>query len=288
MRGVTQRIWSSSSSAIRTRTPLGSRSRRAGTPRHQIGRSRARGDRERRVEIAQTPAQPGLIAPTRAVGSLCTPSRSAARATASASIGSDFPACARPWRALAMSLALRARRTRRARPRALQAPRPVPAVLNRPHPITIQRARPPQQHAEAVRVRPPPCARRAPRRGRWRAAGGGGAVTLGCAPAGSRSPRCAVVAIGGEGGWTGRCGKAGGLDARTALDHPRFPGVIQRSSPDRERTRARERPTLPPSPPIATSGPSGDRTPAGADASEATTAAPAASPSASQPPRPPR
>ena len=39
-----------------------------------------------------------------AVGSVSIPSRSAARAIASASIGSDFPRSRTPWRALAISL----------------------------------------------------------------------------------------------------------------------------------------------------------------------------------------
>ena len=72
-----------------------------------------------------------------------TPSRSAARATASASMRSDLPRSRPPRRASAISLvATRTTRSPLAEQKPLERARDVPAVLQRPHPLVAQAARP--------------------------------------------------------------------------------------------------------------------------------------------------
>ena len=105
-------------------------------------------------------------APSRcAAGRFSIPSLSAARATLNASIESDLPALAR--RAASAGHVLRRDPHD---PLAAGDQKPlkraghVPAVLDRPHPLWVERSRPAQQLAEAALARAAPSARRARRR----------------------------------------------------------------------------------------------------------------------------
>ena len=93
---------------------------------------------------------------SRAAGSVSRPSRSAARATASASIGSDLPGSRtprrrvghQPWREPQHRLAVIDQEP-------LQRPGDMPAVFDHPHALARQRARPTQQFAEPRSPRRP-------------------------------------------------------------------------------------------------------------------------------------
>ena len=88
-----------------------------------------------------------------AVGSVSMPSASAARATAIASMRSDLPRSRLERREPAINrVETRTTRSPRAIRNRSKRARHVPAVLQRPHPLAVQAARPDQQRAEPARA----------------------------------------------------------------------------------------------------------------------------------------
>ena len=161
----------SSSRAMRTRIVCSARASRRRDPGCPPAvEQRAAGQLELGPEVVQMPLQRAVerdaladepfavidqqpqieLGPVQcAAGKDSRPSCNAARATASASIGSDLPR----WRALRRASAVRCvgiRNTRSPRPIRNRSRRPgdMPAVLKRPDPLAIQAARPPQQRIE--------------------------------------------------------------------------------------------------------------------------------------------
>ena len=152
--------------------PVGSISARSGSSSRARGRaaasaaaliSRVRSPISSLAMIASSRISSSAPVELRA-GSVSIPSRSAARAIAIASIGSDLPRSREARRRPAISCGAQAHDPLAAvDQKPLQAARHVPAVLDRPHPLCIQRSRPLQQLAEAaVRAGTRRCAR-APR-----------------------------------------------------------------------------------------------------------------------------
>ena len=93
------------------------------------------------------------------------PSRSAARATAIASMLSDLPRSRARRRESAISFVVHAHDPLAARDqKPLEGARDVPAVLQRPHPLAAEPARPRNKRGEALGADLRPSARRAARR----------------------------------------------------------------------------------------------------------------------------